>query len=210
MRVLSFRTLQRIIFTILFGWWVILAKNVSNTYFFDEDGLLLWSDDNNNRPQLSRHEIYGRDRQHQAYARGRKFRRSSIHGTSNGTEYVIYMNRTAENNDSNLEAGHAVADNSANDDGNSYDGDNDDDETIADSGLSTRTRTTGSRGRNRMRKNRRHFKRSHNRTSRKKSKKVPRPQLLLPTPIIVMGFPKAGTSSLFAFFRQQGCKSQHW
>jgi len=37
-----------------------------------------------------------------------------------------------------------------------------------------------------------------------------RPTLLLPTPIIVMGFPKGGTSSIFSFFQQQGLRSQHW
>jgi hypothetical protein len=37
-----------------------------------------------------------------------------------------------------------------------------------------------------------------------------KPSLLLPTPIIVMGFPKAGTSSIFAFFQRQGLLSQHW
>lgn len=36
------------------------------------------------------------------------------------------------------------------------------------------------------------------------------PTLLLPTPIIVMGFPKGGTSSIFSFFQQQGLRSQHW
>ncbi|KAG7364165.1 hypothetical protein IV203_037367 [Nitzschia inconspicua] len=34
--------------------------------------------------------------------------------------------------------------------------------------------------------------------------------LKLPLPIIVMGFPKAGTSSIFAFFQRQGFRSQHW
>ncbi len=36
--------------------------------------------------------------------------------------------------------------------------------------------------------------------------------LLLPKPVIVVGFPKAGTSSIFAFFRQQQgiLKCQHW
>ena len=37
-----------------------------------------------------------------------------------------------------------------------------------------------------------------------------KPSLLLPTPIIVMGFPKAGTSSIFSFFQTQGLSSQHW
>ena len=37
-----------------------------------------------------------------------------------------------------------------------------------------------------------------------------KPPLLLPTPIIVMGFPKAGTSSIFSFFQSQGLISQHW
>ena len=37
------------------------------------------------------------------------------------------------------------------------------------------------------------------------------PELLLPKPIFVMGFPKAGTSSIFQFFQRQGLsKSQHW
>jgi hypothetical protein len=34
--------------------------------------------------------------------------------------------------------------------------------------------------------------------------------LRLPLPIIVMGFPKAGTSSIFSFFHRQGLKAQHW
>ena len=38
--------------------------------------------------------------------------------------------------------------------------------------------------------------------------------LALPTPIIVMGFPKAGTSSIFSFFKNQrgmqSFRSQHW
>lgn len=37
-----------------------------------------------------------------------------------------------------------------------------------------------------------------------------RNEVKLPLPIIVMGFPKAGTSSLFAFFQRQGFASQHW
>jgi len=42
--------------------------------------------------------------------------------------------------------------------------------------------------------------------------KISRPNvdLLLPKPIIVMGFPKAGTSSIFAFFQRQGQNTQHW
>jgi hypothetical protein len=40
---------------------------------------------------------------------------------------------------------------------------------------------------------------------------LPKPtQLLLPKPIIVMGYPKAGTSSIFTFFHSQGLISQHW
>lgn len=35
-------------------------------------------------------------------------------------------------------------------------------------------------------------------------------ELRLPKPVIVMGFPKAGTSSIFAFFQRQGLRSQHW
>ena len=35
-------------------------------------------------------------------------------------------------------------------------------------------------------------------------------RLLLPKPVIVMGFPKAGTSSIFSFFQRQGLNSQHW
>ena len=34
--------------------------------------------------------------------------------------------------------------------------------------------------------------------------------LNLPKPIIVMGFPKAGTSSIFSFFQNQGLAAQHW
>jgi len=34
--------------------------------------------------------------------------------------------------------------------------------------------------------------------------------LLLPKPIIVMDFPKSGTSSIFSFFQRQGLKAQHW
>jgi len=37
-----------------------------------------------------------------------------------------------------------------------------------------------------------------------------KPSMLLPTPVIVMGFPKAGTSSIFTFFQKQGLLSQHW
>eukprot|EP00980_Cylindrotheca_fusiformis_P028025 scaffold22577_cov122-Cylindrotheca_fusiformis.AAC.4 len=32
----------------------------------------------------------------------------------------------------------------------------------------------------------------------------------LPLPIINVGFPKAGTSSIFSFFQEQGFRSQHW
>lgn len=43
-----------------------------------------------------------------------------------------------------------------------------------------------------------------------KKRTIARPTLLLPTPIIIMGFPKAGTSSIFSFFQKQGLRSQHW
>ena len=36
------------------------------------------------------------------------------------------------------------------------------------------------------------------------------PSLRLPKPIFVVGFPKAGTSSLFTFFHCSGLKSMHW
>jgi hypothetical protein len=36
------------------------------------------------------------------------------------------------------------------------------------------------------------------------------PTLKLPKPILVMGFPKAGTSSVFTYFKQQGFRTQHW
>ena len=36
------------------------------------------------------------------------------------------------------------------------------------------------------------------------------PTLRLPTPIINVGFPKAGTSSIFSFFHCNGLKAQHW
>ena len=42
------------------------------------------------------------------------------------------------------------------------------------------------------------------------SREILTPTILLPKPIIVMGFPKAGTSSLFTFFQKQGLISQHW
>jgi len=45
---------------------------------------------------------------------------------------------------------------------------------------------------------------------RKREREREKPTLLLPTPIIVMGFPKAGTSSIFSFFQRQGLVSQHW
>ncbi len=35
-------------------------------------------------------------------------------------------------------------------------------------------------------------------------------QLLLPKPIINVGFPKAGTSTIFSFFHCNGLKAQHW
>jgi len=41
-------------------------------------------------------------------------------------------------------------------------------------------------------------------------KSGPDVDLLLPKPIIVMGFPKAGTSSIFTFFQRQGQNTQHW
>jgi len=43
-----------------------------------------------------------------------------------------------------------------------------------------------------------------------KNKSGPDVDLLLPKPIIVMGFPKAGTSSIFTFFQRQGQNTQHW
>jgi hypothetical protein len=36
------------------------------------------------------------------------------------------------------------------------------------------------------------------------------PTMDLPKPVLVMGFPKAGTSSIFSFFQHQGFSSQHW
>ena len=35
-------------------------------------------------------------------------------------------------------------------------------------------------------------------------------KLLLPKPIIAVGFPKSGTSTIFSFFHCNGLKSQHW
>ena len=48
------------------------------------------------------------------------------------------------------------------------------------------------------------------RRNKKKKKRMRNIDLLLPKPIIVMGFPKAGTSSIFSFFQRQGLNSQHW
>ena len=48
------------------------------------------------------------------------------------------------------------------------------------------------------------------RRNKKKKKERINIDLLLPKPIIVMGFPKAGTSSIFSFFQKQGLNSQHW
>jgi hypothetical protein len=55
------------------------------------------------------------------------------------------------------------------------------------------------------------LRRSPPRRRRNKKEKIRRNiDLLLPMPIIVMGFPKAGTSSIFSFFQRQGLDSQHW
>lgn len=44
----------------------------------------------------------------------------------------------------------------------------------------------------------------------KKKRKHVIPPINLPLPVIVVGFPKAGTSSLFSFFSHQGFNAQHW
>lgn len=54
---------------------------------------------------------------------------------------------------------------------------------------------------------------SQERSHRKKHRKRRKPKHLeskLPLPIINVGYPKAGTSSIFSFFQQQGFRSQHW
>lgn len=49
------------------------------------------------------------------------------------------------------------------------------------------------------------------RKRRRRKDKIPQ-ELLLPKPVILVGFPKAGTSSIFTFFRRQAgfLKCQHW
>ncbi|CAJ1939181.1 unnamed protein product [Cylindrotheca closterium] len=43
-----------------------------------------------------------------------------------------------------------------------------------------------------------------------KKKKHQHPEINLPLPVLAVGFPKAGTSSIFSFFQQQKFRSQHW
>jgi len=91
---------------------------------------------------------------------------------------------------------------------NVYDNDDDDDDYYNynynyDRARRFRTRGKQSRGTYRRKKGRYHG-------ATNASLILKRPTLLLPTPIIVMGFPKGGTSSIFSFFQQQGLRSQHW
>ena len=55
-------------------------------------------------------------------------------------------------------------------------------------------------------------KRRSRKRKRKKRQRLPPQNFTLPKPVIVVGFPKAGTSSLFHFFRKQAgyLKCQHW
>lgn len=55
--------------------------------------------------------------------------------------------------------------------------------------------------------------RIHNHTkskSYKERRKRPPPPINLPLPVIVVGLPKAGTSSVFSFFQSQRFRCQHW
>ncbi|KAL3942527.1 MAG: hypothetical protein SGBAC_003303 [Bacillariaceae sp.] len=45
---------------------------------------------------------------------------------------------------------------------------------------------------------------------KKAKKKFNHPDINLPLPVLAVGFPKAGTSSIFTFFQQQKFRSQHW
>ena len=55
-------------------------------------------------------------------------------------------------------------------------------------------------------------KKAPRRSRRKKRIRLPPQNFTLPKPVIVVGFPKAGTSSIFHFFRKQPgyLKCQHW
>jgi hypothetical protein len=48
------------------------------------------------------------------------------------------------------------------------------------------------------------------RRKHKRKRKQKHVETKLPLPIINVGYPKAGTSSIFSFFQQQGFRSQHW
>lgn len=58
------------------------------------------------------------------------------------------------------------------------------------------------------------YNRAHNQTRerkrRRRKKKPSHVEEKLPLPIFNVGFPKAGTSSVFSFFQRQGFRSQHW
>lgn len=60
---------------------------------------------------------------------------------------------------------------------------------------------------------RRNSRRQRQTSRREKARQMRNTTLALPKPVIVMGFPKAGTSSIFSFFKNQiglEFKCQHW
>lgn len=63
------------------------------------------------------------------------------------------------------------------------------------------------------RRHRKHHRLLHRSSDDQDSDSSSSPSMLLPKPVIVVGFPKAGTSSIFQFFRsqrEQYFKCQHW
>lgn len=183
MRVSFFRTLQYLTFVLLLGWWIFLNKNVSNN-FYGEDGFFSVHDGSQHQ---SLEDIDGRDVKRIRYTRGRKFGSTSrVIQMLNGMQptHVLLMKTTANR-------------------------------TLNGTNISRRTIKRTSQAEWLDETTVYESKRQPRRKSYKKKisrqwRELEGPQLLLPKPVIVMGFPKAGTSSIFAFFQRLHVPSQHW
>jgi hypothetical protein len=193
MRISVVRTVQYLTFVILLGWWIFLNKNVSN-HFYGKDGVFSGSHDGGYQPR-SVLSIYGHDQgpiPPYRNTRGRKFKHDStssviLVSNESGSAHLLSVKSTTNrtiNGTKNVT--HRTM--------NGRSGTGHDDWMDGTTDDKSERQSRGGRHRNK----------------KKKGDQDGRPQLLLPKPIIVMGFPKAGTSSIFAFFHKQRVPSQHW
>jgi hypothetical protein len=227
MRRISLQTIQKIFILFVCIWLIILFNNVSNLPVSEDEeqkdySISSSSSRRRRRQEITRRRIYGNDKRKNSY--------SNLYSKSNtdNTDNINVNNTTAaarnmydsnKYDNDNKKKFHMNKNNKhiflgqttyVDDEDN-----NDDDEP---------------RSRNRRPKSKKRHNNNDNnddadyddfnndykesslrrRPSRRRGNNRKNIDLLLPKPIIVMGFPKAGTSSIFSFFQRQGLNSQHW